>query len=242
MLKKVMLGTALSAVLFSGAEAHVRSGFYTGAAVGASKNQGPGTAIYIEGQGADANQTQKFKQTGSGFVGQIFAGYEAPLSSSFVLGGEFAVSIDTAQSKKTWAPDAANNNFNGVNDWRKNVLTQKYKLGLSMNAGVPVGESVTIYGKVGVVNGRFTLKHENNGGLAGVAGYNGGTTSKNIWGIEPGVRVKVAMNHGWAVQFDANYAFYQSFKTPNFEGAGNVAQVKVTPRIWTFLAGVSYKF
>ncbi len=243
MLKKVMLGTVLSAVLFSGATAQVKPGFYAGVAVGASKNQGTGKATYVQGVGAGSVETPSFKQTASGFVGQVFAGYEAPLSSSFVLGGEFAVSMDTAQSKKTWVPDAANGNFQGVDDFRKNVLTQKYKLGASVNAGVPVGDCVTIYGKLGVVNGRFSLKHENNGGQAGTAGYNGGTTSKNVWGVEPGVRVKVAMSHEWAVQFDANYAMYQGFKTKNYQIlGGDVAQVKVTPKIWTFLVGLSYKF
>jgi hypothetical protein len=103
---------------------------------------------------------------------------------------------------------------------------------------------MTIYGKVGLVNGRFTLNHQTNGRLEN-AQYDGRKVSKNLWGVEPGVRLKVAMNHGWAVQFDANYAMYQGFKTKNFAApysATEICWVKVTPRVWTFLAGVSYKF
>ncbi len=209
--------------------AFATNGFYAGARAGWANLGGKGKADQTV---AGTLRSNKFKPSKSGFVADIFAGHEWAISSGLLVGGEAFVGLNTAKYKKTSTNLAA---LQPVRD----TLTQKYKVGVSLNVGTPLSPSISLYGKLGILNSRFNIKDQPSSGL----GYSPSSKAKNLWGIEPGVRLKVEMNREWSSHLDVNYAFYQNFKSENFSTVvGNSYVVTVRPRVFSILAGVAYKF
>ncbi len=229
-LKSTILMTVLCA---TSSFSHPRAGFYVGAEAGWTKQKGTGT---VTQRTPTHVFSSSFSPSSSGTIGMIFSGYESPLSPSFLLGSEIFAGMDSSKFKESDVPDPTE-----PDDVRINKLSQKYKTGISIIAGTPLSDIVTIYGKAALLNSRFSLQHQVVNST--LAGYSGSTQSKNLLGVEPGVRVKVALTHNLAAQLDANYSFYQTWKTKNFSTVDGLNYcVKVSPRNFALIAGISYKF
>lgn len=236
-IKKILGATALSVVVAASLNAaSFKSGSYAGLNVGYAGLKADGKVRDTNG-GADASTTVNKRK--DSFQANALLGYEDMPTDGLILGGEFQVGKMFGTSIK--------NNTTLVADARKYRVSQKWKTGLHGLVGTPLSDSVTLYGKLGVLYSQFDLRVNN---VPAATGANTPFYSKktSLWGIEPGIRVSVALTNDLSAQFDANYALYQKTKSEDvlpgaFAGNGGATSyARYKPRILGVTAGLSYKF
>lgn len=237
---KILGGAALATVLALSLDAssHVRTGPYVGLNVGYA-NLNPNAKVRDDANAADIGNGLKLNQHKGMFQTNLFAGYEWLLQNNLVLGTELTFGGSFSGTKKGY--DASLPAFAG--DIRCYKIRQQWKTGLYGLVGTSLTERVSLYGKLGILYGRFQSDHGND---VAVTGAPSSTIKKNtnLFGVEPGIRMKVALSESWAATFDASYAFYQNKKQTIFTtNAGQVqALKKFAPRVWGITAGLAYKF
>ena len=231
---KLLSSVALAAVLVASAGvASVKTGPYAGLNIGYAKIDSKAKTFDPD----PTHQAPSVRKKGTLQV-NAFAGYETMMTNNLILGGEFTVGMTTSGSKTSFDADAQPVG----NDLRAYKIKQDWKTGLFGLLGTPLSDRVTVYGKLGVVYSQFNTQFFNNPVITGA--YLGSVSKKNrLWGIEPGVRLNVALTDSISANFDGSYAWYQGSKKVNtVPGAGQPAFLKISPRIWGLTAGVSVKF
>lgn len=226
--------TAVSAIalIALAAEANVRQGPYVIAAAGYT-HLNPNGKTLLSGTGLSG---AKLKKKAGSAEGMLAAGYEFQLPSAWVLGVEAFGTLSNAEAKETRRVSTL------VNDVRSSKVKLAYTGGVSINPGIEVADAWTVYLKLAAVYGSFKITNLTDG-VNGQSAYNGSSKTYGIWGFAPGFRVKYAMDACWAVTLDGTYAMYQSKTSKDFDPQqGADYRVKIAPRVWSVLAGVSYKF
>jgi hypothetical protein len=238
---KMMSKIALAAVLAASLEASaVKTGPYVGVNVGYTNLDAKAKITDNQNLGATGNFSIKKKKGAT--QANIFVGYESMMNSNVILGTELSFGSSFSGIKHAFSADLA-----GTDD-REYKIRQQWKTGLFGLVGTPLSDSVSLYGKLGLLYSRFQTKFYGIpaviGTGAGAAGELISTKATNFFGIEPGIRLKIAMSEAMAAHIDASYAWYQSKKAPSVDdAAGNIHVTnKYSPRMWGVTAGISYKF
>jgi opacity protein-like surface antigen len=242
-INKFLGGAALATVLALSLEAsaHVRTGAYVGLNVGYA-NLNPNAKVedtLNDGAGDPGNGMKIDKHKGM-LQANLLVGYEWMRPSNLILGTELAVGMGYSPSSKSYRADGPGT---GTNDYRNYKIREQWKAGLYGLVGTSLTERVSLYGKLGILYSRFGSVHHSATATSG-APSSALRHHTNFWGLEPGIRVKVAMSEAWAATFDASYAFYQNKKETTFttNNPDTQALKNYAPRMWGITAGLAYKF
>lgn len=238
-MKQIMSKAALAAILAVSlnASADVKTGAYVGLNVGyanLNSNAKVGDTLN-DGAGSNGNFTLTKKK--GEMQANLLIGYEWMRPSNLILGTELTFGTTFSNLTYNYGADPA-----PVTDFRQEKIKQQWKTGLYGLVGTPVSDRVSIYGKLGLLYSRFGTAH---GSIPGQSGAPAPQIRKqaNFFGIEPGVRVKLAMSDAWAATLDASYAWYQTKSETTFTTAAPDTQsLKYAPRMWGVTAGLAYKF
>lgn len=232
MFKKIILMTSLSLVLLGTAVADPSTPpqFYAGAAAGYVYLVPYGQASE-SATGVAATSINLNKRSG-GIEGKIFGGYDFS-HEKLQLSSDVFVSINNAHTRKVLVDPLA------PTTTRTNTISQRYTAGAYFNLGGELMDSVSLLGKIGLLNSRFVIKHQPS--LA--ANYSSKAQYANLWGVSPGFEIRKEWTENWRLHFEGTFTFYESWKSKDFDNAaGNSATVKICPRVLSFAAGISRKF
>lgn len=232
------LALASAVALSLEASAHARTGAYVGVNVGYA-NLNPNAKAYASLYSGHGEQPiNKIDKTKGEIQTNVLVGYEWMRPSNVMFGTELAVGATFSDAVTKYIADAPI----GAGDLREYKIRQQWKVGLYGLVGTSLSERVSLYGKLGVLYSRFGSSHSSAAGISG-ASNSKITHQTNFWGIEPGVRLKVALSHGWAAMLDASYAFYQDKSESTFATNEDIQKLsKYAPRMWGVTAGLAYKF
>lgn len=234
---KIINKVAVAAVLTLSLDAmsNVRTGSYVGVNAG-YLNLNPNTKVT---DNIANNLEPRITKKKNAMQVNVFAGYEKVCTPSFILGGELALGTEFSPTKFQYSADAGA-------DRRQLKTHQAWKIGAYGLVGTPMNDRVTLYGKLGLLYSRFDTKFYGSSNFISGVGSNDyrllGTQKNNLWGIEPGVRIKMALNENWATQLDGSYAWYQSKKTTLYSENNVSVNGKQSPRLWGVTLGLSRKF
>jgi hypothetical protein len=231
MFKKIISTTSLF-LAFAGAviaNPHMPHKFYAGAAAGYVYLVPYGQAAE---SGAGESSSINLNKRSGGIEGKIFGGFDF-FHEKLQLGSDVFVSINNAHTRKVLVdPDMPVAT-------RTNTISQRYAMGLYGNAGGALTETISLLGKIGLMNSRFVIKHQPS--LA--ANYSSKAQYANLWGISPGFEIRKELTENWRLHFEGTFTFYESWKSKDFDGAaGSSATVKICPRVLSFAVGISRKF
>ncbi|MFN7663076.1 MAG: outer membrane protein [Alphaproteobacteria bacterium] len=183
----------------------------------------------------------KIKKAKGGMQVNLFAGHETVCTPNLIYGIEGSFGTSFEKIKQSF-------DVNGFGDDRTYKARQVWKAGLAGLVGTPVTDRVTIYGKLGLVYGRFETKLYGNPAqmVGGAAPNQPGalyrTNTAHLVGIEPGVRLKMDLTENWSTQVDASYAMYQKTQETAINENNVMKQLKYSPRVWGVTLGLSRKF
>lgn len=213
----------------------VKTGSYVGLNAGYAN-------LKINGKMADTvpNTFPKIKKAKGGWQINLFAGHETVCTPNLIYGLEGSFGTSFEKIKQSF-------DVNGLGDDRTYKARQVWKASLAGLVGTPVTDRVTLYGKLGLVYGRFETKLYGNPAQMVAGGANQPDTlyktkTANLVGIEPGVRLKMDLTENWSTQVDASYAMYQPTEETPIRVGTVSKQLKYSPRVWGVTLGFSRKF
>ena len=164
----------------------------------------------------------------------ILFGCEEMHSEKVILGGELSLGTTFGGSDAPVDGDGAGG------DPRQLKVRQHWKTGIYGLVGTPLSDKVNLYGRLGLVLSKFNVKSVAALGAPGADDFI--RRSSLLWGVEPGVRIKVNLTDSLSADFDVNYAMYKS-STSDYSSTAiaNDWGIKMSPRMFGITAGVSYK-
>jgi len=158
------------------------TGFYAGGQLGVSSAHTKHTEV----------TTANSSELGSiGMAYGVYTGYRFDLED-FFIGGELDYNFNTAESENKAGAE-------------KNEFKQDGSIGLHFLAGVPIGESTDIYGRIGLVETKFEGQFTNT---------NSGATSKfdkTIQGTVLGIGMQHHLDEMLTVRLDYRYTMYDKY-------------------------------
>ncbi len=233
MFKKIILTTSLCLSVLQSVEAKPSSNFYAGAAAGYVYLTPYGSATETSGEPGSVTRSINLNKRASGIEGKIFGGYDSKdiCCSGLSLGGDAFVSVNNAHSRKVLSITGS--------DKRTNIISQRYTVGAYFNAGGNLTKTVSLYGKLGVVNSRFVVKHQ----TTASSGYGAKAQEHNLWGISPGFEVRKDLSNLWRLNFEGTFTWYQSWKSKDFDPSSpGSAFTNIRPRVLSLSVGIARKF
>lgn len=181
---------------------------------------GTGYSIFngrsISNAGGVDNKKQLHSQ---GFIGKIFAGYEA-LSVSNIYGGVEGYFLLDPQNS-TYSVSLGGPAYT-------EKFSRKIAFGLRGKLGGSITDSVILYGILGGEGSQFTLNASNSSNKK----------KKTLWAAVPGVGMSVALGEKTKLLVEYTYSRYQVFSSAWTQGISSYS-FKVRPSLNTISVGVS---
>jgi len=217
-MKKLTLALVASALSIGAASAHIKTGFYLGAAVGYGATTAKGTATGNNSFTGNIAHGDTLANIG------IHTGYGWVQNCTY-FGGEIAYTFENTK---------INNN--------PSTLQQTFKrngyFGAALRAGYLFTPATMAYIRLGGNWGKWKLNDN-----VGVAGVPAGAGSKNRLSFAPGFGLETAVHKNVYLRGEYTYEFGPSVTAKN-NGAGAAARTVTFNRVRSQSAklGLSYKF
>ena len=120
----------------------------------------------------------------------------------------------------------------------KDTISMKHTYGLNISVGRQF-DAISPYLKLGIMSTRFDVVATTPPGGRNIDGKD----SKRQFGFAPGVGLKYAVSDRVDLVTEGTFAFYNSFKTKNFDrDGGDMHSVKVSPWFFMFMIGLRFRF
>lgn len=242
-MKKVLLGTAVAAMLAG--TAHAESGAYVGLGFGKafanSKNKISGTGNDGLGDSVPAGFGERKLKDKSAITGKFFGGYEFDLSNIVFL-TEFGFALDDAEAKydKDLTITEAEDDDGNAPKITSTTLKRNRTFSLGLGVRKQLVNNFSVLGGVDLLHSQFEVKNKASGNFA--AGVNNVNKKKSKFGVGPWIGA--AWDLGM-VQAGLRYQYsrYQTLKTSGNFVSGDIAvSNKVKPEFHTVMVTVSKKF
>ena len=223
---KLLTSTALTFCLTGGVaqSAEIHLGVGGGYALGSVKTQSTFATF------GDNGDSKNFGLRGAS--GQLFASWETTVSDNILLGLEISGDLSNASSEEK-------RSLGGIGHHTLKI-SYRSAADAAFKVGYKASDVVSLYLKAGLSFAQWQMESTNNANQKK-------SQKKNLWGFRPAVGVRVSISESVSASLEYSHGFYKEMKIAHTSGGGGAgafrpAEFKVTPRIGTIMAKLSYKF